>query len=58
MNGLKFKMPLFRINTYISNLFSLLVMVLMAFIPDMRVALSVEPIWFLILYVGYKLKNG
>lgn len=31
-----------------------MVIVLMAFIPDMRVALYVAPIWFLILYVGYK----
>lgn len=34
-----------------------MVIVLMAFIPDMRVALYVAPIWFLILYVGYKAIN-
>lgn len=29
----------------------------MVFIPDMRIALIVAPIWFLILYIGYKVKK-
>jgi len=31
-----------------------MVIVLMAFIPDMRVALYVAPVWFFILFIGYK----
>ena len=55
---LKFKIPLYPLSTYIAIAFLLMVIVLMAFIPDMRVALYVAPIWFLILYVGYKIING
>lgn len=51
---LKFKIPLYPLSTYIAIAFLLMVIVLMAFIPDMRVALYVAPVWFLILFVGYK----
>lgn len=54
---LKFKIPFYPLSTYIAIAFLLLVIVLMMFIPDMRVALYVAPIWFLILYVGYKVIN-
>lgn len=53
--ALKFKMPWHPISSYIALAFLLMVVVLMAFIPGMRVALFVAPIWFLILYIGYKL---
>lgn len=52
--ALKFKMPGHPISSYIALLFLLMVAVLMAFIPDMRVALYVAPVWFLILFFGYK----
>src|SRR5690606_721478 len=52
--GLKFKIPFFPISTYIAIAFLLLVIVLMALIPDMRIALYVAPVWFIILYVGYR----
>jgi amino acid transporter, AAT family len=55
--ALKFKIPLFPLSTYIAIAFLLMVIVLMAFIPGMRVALYVAPIWFFILFVGYKLKQ-
>lgn len=55
---LKFKIPLYPLSTYIAIAFLLMVIVLMAFFPDMRIALYVAPIWFLILYVGYKVKNN
>jgi AAT family amino acid transporter len=29
----------------------------MSFIPEMRIALFVAPIWFMILYIGYKIKK-
>ncbi|MCM3316425.1 amino acid permease [Rummeliibacillus stabekisii] len=55
VSALKFKMPWHPISSYIALAFLLMVVVLMAFIPGMRVALFVAPIWFLILYIGYKL---
>ena len=51
---LKFKIPLYPLSTYIAIAFLLMVIVLMAFIPDMRVALYVAPVWFFILFIGYK----
>jgi amino acid transporter, AAT family len=54
---LAFKMPLHPISTYLALAFLAFVIVLMAFIEGMRIALVVAPIWFLILYIGYKIKN-
>ncbi|MDR4949866.1 amino acid permease [Neobacillus cucumis] len=54
---LAFKMPLYPVSTYLALAFLALVIVLMTFIPDMRIALVVAPIWFLILYIGYKVKK-
>lgn len=51
---LAFKMPLHPISTYLALAFLAIVIVLMAFIEGMRVALVVAPIWFVILYVGYR----
>ncbi|MFJ7667563.1 amino acid permease [Lysinibacillus sp. NPDC097195] len=57
VDALKFKIPLYPLSTYIAIAFLLMVIVLMAFIPDMRVALYVAPVWFLILFIGYKVKK-
>lgn len=57
VNKLAFKMPLHPISTYLALAFLALVIVLMAFIEGMRIALVVAPIWFLILYVGYRMKK-
>ncbi|MNH43074.1 Phenylalanine-specific permease [compost metagenome] len=54
---LKFKIPLYPFSTYMAIAFLLMVIVLMAFIPDMRVALYVAPVWFFILFIGYKVIN-
>lgn len=54
---LAFKMPLYPVSTYLALTFLALVIVLMAFIEGMRIALIVAPVWFLILYLGYKFKN-
>ncbi|HHY73444.1 MAG TPA: amino acid permease [Bacillus bacterium] len=54
---LAFKMPFFPISTYFALAFLALVIVLMAFIAEMRMALYVAPVWFLILYVGYRMKK-
>ncbi|MDS1030509.1 amino acid permease [Bacillota bacterium LX-D] len=53
---LHFKMPLFPISNYISLAFLAMVVVIMAFMPDMVYALYVAPIWFLILYIGYRIQ--
>ncbi|MFJ8235754.1 amino acid permease [Ureibacillus sp. NPDC094379] len=57
VSELKFKIPLYPLSTYIAIVFLLMVVVLMAFIQGMRVALYVAPVWFLILFVGYKVIN-
>lgn len=54
---LSFKMPLYPLSTYFSLAFLALVIVLMAFIDGMREALYVAPIWFAILYIGFKMKE-
>ncbi|KKI91202.1 aromatic amino acid transporter [Bacillus sp. SA1-12] len=54
---LVFKMPLYPASTYIALTFLALVIVLMAFIEGMRIALIVAPVWFMILYLGYKIKK-
>nr|WP_263327333.1 amino acid permease [Neobacillus sp. Marseille-Q6967] len=57
VDKLAFKMPLHPISTYIALAFLALVIILMTFIEGMRVALVVAPVWFIILYVGYRIKN-
>lgn len=52
--GLTFKIPFFPISTYMAIAFLLMVIGLMAWIPDMQIALYVAPVWFFIMYVGYK----
>ena len=54
---LAFKMPLYPFSTYLALTFLALVIVLMGFIEDMRIALIVAPIWFLILFIGYKIRK-
>jgi amino acid transporter, AAT family len=57
LRSLDFKMPLHPISSYLALAFLAVVIVLMGFIEGMRVALVVAPIWFLVLYVGYRLKQ-
>jgi AAT family amino acid transporter len=52
-----FKMPLYPITSYISLAFLAAVVVIMAFMPDMRFSLYIAPVWLLCLYIGYKLKT-
>ena len=58
VDQLKFKMPLHPISSYISLAFMALVIVLMAIMPDYRIAVIIGPIWILVLYVAFKLKKG
>lgn len=55
---LAFKLPLYPVSTYLALAFLALVVVLMAFIEGMRIALVVAPVWFVILYVGYRMKKN
>ncbi|SDD96233.1 amino acid permease [Sporomusa acidovorans] len=52
-----FKMPLYPLASYLSLAFLVLVVIIMAFMPDMRYSLYVAPVWLLILYIGYKIKH-
>ncbi|WP_066048833.1 amino acid permease [Robertmurraya korlensis] len=54
---LAFKMPLHPLSNYVALAFLAFVIVLMAFMDGMREALYVAPVWFLILYIGYRLKT-
>jgi L-asparagine transporter-like permease len=53
---LAFKMPLYPIGSYLSLAFLAAIVVIMAFIPDMRYSLYVAPAWLLCLYIGFKVK--
>jgi AAT family amino acid transporter len=57
-HSLEFKMPLFPIASYISLAFLAMIVVLMAFIPDMRYSLYVAPIWIILLYAGYRIAKS
>jgi amino acid transporter, AAT family len=51
--SLKYKMPLFPFTSYFSLAFLMLVVGLMAFFPDTRIALIVGPLWLGILVAFY-----
>jgi AAT family amino acid transporter len=55
---LLFKMPLYPLTSYICLAFLALVVVIMAFLPDMRFSLYIAPVWLLCLYIGYKFKTA
>jgi L-asparagine transporter-like permease len=56
LKPLAFKMPLYPIASYLSLAFLAAIVVIMAFIPDMRYSLYVAPAWLLCLYIGFKVK--
>lgn len=56
-NQLAYKMPLAPYSSYLSLAFLALVIVLMAFSPDTRIALVVGPIWYVIL-IGVYYRKG
>jgi AAT family amino acid transporter len=58
IRNLEFKLPFFPYSSYIALTFLALVIVLIAFIDGMRVALVVGPVWFLVLYIGFRLKGS
>ncbi|CUH96516.1 Aromatic amino acid transport protein AroP [Propionispora sp. 2/2-37] len=54
---LAFRMPWHPVSSYISLLFLLSILGIMAFIPDMRYSLYIAPVWLVCLYVGYQVKK-
>ncbi len=54
---LLFKMPFFPYSNYITLAFMAMVVLLMAFMPDMRYSLYILPIWAIILWIGFKLRR-
>lgn len=54
---LDFKAPFYPYTSYIALAFLAMVITLMAFIDGMNIALFVAPVWFGILYAGYRIKN-
>lgn len=56
--NLKFKLPLYPISSYICLAFLALIVVLMAIMPDYRIAVIIGPIWIIVLYIAFKLKKG
>jgi len=57
-NDLAFKLPFYPFSNYVTLAFLAMVVVLMAYIPDMVYSLYIGPVWILILYIGYKFKGS
>jgi AAT family amino acid transporter len=55
--ALKYKTPLFPYSSYLSLVFLALVLVVMAFNPDTRIALYVGPFWIIFLVAFYYIKG-
>lgn len=53
----EFQMPLYPAATYLCLAFLVLVVGIMAFMPDMRFSLYIAPLWLAGLYVGYRMKR-
>ncbi len=53
-----FKMPLYPIASYVSLAFLALVVVIMAFMPDLRYCLYLAPAWVIGLCIAFKLKKN
>jgi amino acid transporter, AAT family len=56
-NTLKFKVPLFPFSSYLSLVFLALVIVVMAFDPDTRIALYIGPLFIVFLIAFYYIKG-
>jgi amino acid transporter, AAT family len=54
---LAFKMPFYPYSSYFALAFLAFVIVLMAFIDGMDIALYVAPVWFAILFIGFKMNR-
>ncbi|ABO51727.1 amino acid/polyamine/organocation transporter, APC superfamily [Desulforamulus reducens MI-1] len=57
VDKLKFKLPFWPYSIYFTLGFMAMVCLLMAFMEETRIALYVAPVWFAVLYAGYKLRR-
>lgn len=57
VKALKFKVPLYPASSYISLVFLAFVVVIMALIPDTRIAVIIGPAWIIFLIAIYYLKG-
>ncbi|WP_425801042.1 amino acid permease [Desulfitobacterium sp. Sab5] len=55
---LTFKMPAHKLLSGFALLFLGMILVLMYFIPDMRFALIIGPLWLLLLYISFRMKSA
>ncbi|MBP2651787.1 MAG: amino acid permease-associated region [Firmicutes bacterium] len=51
-----FKLPFYPLSSYVCLAFLVAMVIIMAFMPDMRYSLYVAPIWLIVLYICFKLK--
>lgn len=54
---LEFKVPLYPLSNYICLAFLAMIIVLMLQIEDMKLSVYIMPLWLVILWVGFKLKQ-
>ncbi len=52
-----FKLPFYPYSSYIALAFMAFIVILIGYMPETRSALYVAPVWFLLLYAGFKLRN-
>lgn len=57
VDKLSFKMPFWPYSSYFALAFMAVIMVVMALMPDTRVAYYVAPVWIFILYILYRIYN-
>jgi AAT family amino acid transporter len=55
---LVFKMPLYPITNYVTMGYLVMLVVLMAFLPNFRISLYMAPVWLGILFFAYKVKTS
>lgn len=54
---LKFKMPFYPISNYVTMGYLIMLVILMAFLPNFRLSLYLAPVWLGVLFIAYKLKK-
>ncbi|PAE43188.1 amino acid permease [Bacillus sp. 7884-1] len=54
---LKFKMPFYPISNYVTMGYLIMLVILMAFLPNFRLSLYLAPVWLGVLFLAYKLKK-
>ncbi len=55
---LSYKMPLYPITNYLGIAYFLLIAFIMCIMPDYQIAVMIAPLWFIIVYVGYRIKKS